>query len=54
MLTGGKNCHKIKLAETGQLAVGIAPKMLTALTTFVLGGRGEKKGTGVKWAGHYY
>ena len=29
------------------------PKVLTALTTFVREGRGEKEGTGVKWASHY-
>ena len=61
ILTGGKNNHKITIAETGQLAVGIHPldckytflsfpKMLNALTTCT---GSEKEGTGVKWAGHY-
>ena len=30
------------------------PKMLSALITCVRRGEGEKKGTGVKWASHYY
>ena len=65
ILTGGKNNHKIKMAETGQSAVGIRsldgkytflsfPKMLTTLTTCTGKGGGEKEGTGVKWASHYY
>ena len=66
-LTGSKNSHKIKIAETGQLAVGIRP--LDCKYTFNHfrnadcidylygeggGGGGEKEGTEVKWASHYY
>ena len=67
ILTGGKNNHKIKIAETGQLAVAIRPldckiyflsfpKILSALSTCTerVGVGGEKEGTGVKWASHYY
>ena len=56
ILTGGKNNHKIKIAETGQLAVGIRPldckytffisEILSTLTT-CRGGRGGGGG-GVK------
>ena len=67
ILTGGKNNHKIKIAEAGQLAVGIRP--LDCKYTFYHfqntehlgvgdagggGGGGEKEGTEVKWASHYY
>ena len=67
MLTGGKSNHKIKIAGTGQFAVGILPleckytslsflKMLTALTTCMgrKGGGGAKEATIVEWASHYY
>ena len=60
ILTSGKNNHKIKIAETGRLAVGIRPldckytfiisEILTTLTTC----RGGREGTEVKWASHYY
>ena len=68
ILTGGKNSHKIKIAESGQLAVGSQhpplrlqmyflsfPKMLIALTA-CMGREGvrEKVGPVVKWASHYY
>ena len=33
-LTGGKNNHKIKIAETGQLAVGIRPWTANILLSF--------------------
>ena len=67
ILTGGKNSHKIKIAETGQLAVGIRPldckytfiisDLLSTLTTCKGrqgGGVCEKEGMGVKWASLYY
>ena len=68
ILTGGEDNHKIKIAETGQLAVGIRPlnckytfiisEILSSLTTCrggrEGGGGGEKEGTEVKWASHYY
>ena len=61
ILTGGKNNHKIKIAETGQLAVGIRPldckytfiisEILSTLTT-CRGGR-EGGGWGWVWKGGY-
>ena len=63
ILIGRKNNHKIKIAGTGQLAVGIGP--LGCKYTFyhfqnadriedLYGAGGEKEGTGVKWASHCY
>ena len=68
ILTGGKNKHKIKIAETGQLAVApwtanilfIISEILSTLTTCKGrqggggGGGSEKEGMGVKWASHHY
>ena len=69
ILTGSKNYyyHKIKIAETGQSAVGSRQSAFTPWTANVLfiiseilstcrGGRGggEKEGMEVKWASHYY
>ena len=63
ILTGGKNNHNIKIAQTGQLVVGI--RHLDRKYTFIISenteridylygeGGGDKEGTGVKWASHY-
>ena len=65
ILIGGEDNHKIKIAETGQLAVSIRPldckytfiisEILSPLTTCRGGreGRDEMEGTEVKWASHY-
>ena len=59
ILTGGENNPKIKIDDTGQLAVGILP--LDCRYTFIISenteridylygeGGGEKKGTGVRY-----
>ena len=63
ILIGRKNNHKIKIAGTGQLAVGIRP--LGCKYAFIIsknadriedlyGAGGEKEGTGVKCASHCY
>ena len=65
ILTGGKNNNRIKIAESGQSAVGIHP--FDCKYTFIIsenadridflygeGGVCEKVGSGVKWASGYY
>ena len=65
ILTGNKNSNKIKIAESGQLAVGIHP--FDCKHTFVISGNAdrigylygeegvcEKVSSRVKWAGGYY
>ena len=64
ILTGGKKNHKIKIAETGQLAVAIRPldceytiyhfRNIEHIGGGGGGGGGGKEGTEVKWASYYY